>query len=889
MKESLYRRYAVLIGCFLFSLYLIAPTFWRSVPDDQKPKIFLSDGLNLGLDLQGGIHLTMQVMVDEAIQKAAASRATDMATRLKTAGVPLKQDPTVTLEGGVTQTTLQFSSAAERDRGRRILEEQLGDVVLDQAGEDGLLVRGSLQASQSLRDGAVERAIEIFRKRVDALGTTEPVLVREGTDRIVMQLPGLKDPQKAIDLIKSTAQLEFRIVHDGNANLGSILAQARSTGKLGDDPTKEEYQAAVAGQIPPDSELMFLRPVRSTPVAKGTNEAALDEPLQPILLRKKVELTGDAVVDAGTSRDPQTNEPNVQVSLSPAAARTFGELTAANVNHQLAIVLDGEVKSAPNIQEPIPGGQVRISGQFTDSEAAGLALVLRSGALPAKINVIQNITVGASLGQDSIEAGLSAGILGFLFVVFFMVFYYRTSGWIANGALVLNNFMLLGSLAALNATLTLPGIAGIVLSMGMAVDSNVLVFERMRDELDMGRSPSNAIRSGFDKAFWTIFDSHVTTLLTGIVLFMFGTGPIKGFAVTLCIGVSLNLFTALFGARVVYDHLLMNDTVKRIQFRQILRRPNIDFVALRRPAFVLSAVSVVVAAFAMFQISQGKANLGIDFAGGTMVTVNSSKPMQAADARTVLAEIGFADAEVQTAENQGRMLVRLHKAEGTPGELTGKMVEGFQKAHPDMTFSVEGAEVISAAVSKDLRDASVVAVLLSLFGIIGYLSLRFDFRFGVTAAVATFHDVFFVLAVFYMTGLQVNLLFVTALLTVAGYSLTDTVVIFDRLRETRQRFPDMDIKNAINTAVNDVISRTIITSMTVFLVLVALLLFGGPVLFDFSLALLMGVLVGTYSSIFVATPLLYEWESRYGRLQEDTDTPRTFHDSTADTTAPTSA
>jgi len=475
---------------------------------------------------------------------------------------------------------------------------------------------------------------------------------------------------------------------------------------------------------------------------------------------------------------------------------------------------------------------------------------------------------------------------------------------VANVALLANVFFIFGVLASLQAVLTLPGIAGIVLSMGMAVDSNVLLFERMRDELDLGRPAAAAIRGGFEKAFWTIFDSHVTTLLTGIVLFMFGTGPIKGFAVTLCIGVALNLFTALVGTRVIYDHLLMNSAVRRIHFRQIMRRPNIDFVGLRWPAFAFSSLSILIAAVALVQIQRGQANLGIDFAGGTMVTLSSDKPIPTVKAREALEKGGFKDAEVQSSENTGHLLIRVHEAEEETASqsvagvssaekdnqkqqiLREKILAAYQQEMPESKFVVEGAESISAAVSKDLRDASIFAVVISLIGIIGYLSLRFDFRFGVAAAFATFHDVFFVLAVFFVTGQQINLLFVTALLTVAGYSLTDTVVVFDRLREVRNRFPNMPIGEAINTSVNDVLSRTIITSTTTLLTLMALILFGGTVLFDFSLAMFLGVLIGTYSSVFVASPILYEWETRFGRLVDAPDVPRTFQDATEENVNP---
>lgn len=872
MKQSLFRRYLLLAGSVLIALYFLAPTFW---PTGSKPGFFFSDGLKLGLDLQGGIHLALQVDVEEAIRRNAESRGVDMATRLKNEGISLKQDPQVSLVDNASRINLTFNSAEERDHARKVLEDQYSRIRLELGNgpEPSLVVKGDPQESAYLRTSAVDRALEILRNRIDQFGVAEPVLIREGDDRIVIQLPGLKDEKHAIELIGTTAQLEFKIVSDANAQLPQMLQQARASGKLPEHPTVEQYKEALTPMLPAGTDLGFSVPIRDMDEDEGENVAAREIPPEPILLRAKTELTGDAVVDASVARDPQTNEPNVQVRLSPTAARVFEQLTAENVNKQLAIVLDGKVKSHPNIQEKIGGGQVRITGQFSDTEAADLATVLRSGALPAPIKIIQNITVGPSLGRDSIKAGLLSGLLGFGLVCFFMAFYYRLSGIIADLALMLNNILLLGALAALDATLTLPGIAGIVLTMGMAVDSNVLIFERIREELDMGRPIPQSIRAGFDKALWTIIDSHVTTLITAFVLFEFGTGPIKGFAVTLSIGVILNLFTALVGTKVVYDHLLMRSAIKHLKFRQLIHKPTMDYVAARKFAFIVSAFMVFLGVFAMVQIQRGgdHANLGIDFAGGTMVDISSTGAVQSADARKALEASGFKDAEVQTAEGQGHILIRLHQAEGKPGELTDKVLKTFQSKFPEQQFKIEGVNVIGGAVSKDLRNASVIAVLLSLVGIVGYLAIRFDFRFGIAAAIATFHDVFAVMGFFYITWRQIDLLFVTALLTLAGYSLTDTVVVFDRIRETRQHHPTMPIREVINNSVNEVLSRTLITSSTVLLVLVALYLFGGSVLHDFSLALLLGVLVGTYSSIFVASPVLYEWEMRFGRLMPHDD------------------
>ncbi len=879
MRKSIYRRYFLLLSSFLLSIYLLAPGFWER---DEVPSFFRSKGLNLGLDLQGGIHLTLRVAVEEAIKKAAESRAVSLESRLKEEGITLSAPPKVELDGDVARTTFTFASAEDARKARKIFEDYNPSIRIEEGDGSRLIVRGDEVNAERLRQSAVDRALEILRGRIDTLGVAEPVLVREGEDRIVVQLPGLDNEEEALKLIGTTAQLEFKIVHDDDPVLQRQVAKARAEGLLNDDSTREDFERVLKDYIPPDAELGFMIPIREKESTSAKNLAKEKGPLKPILLRSRTEMTGEGVVNAYVARDPMTNQPYVALSLSPSAARDFERLTAANVDKRLAIVLDGIVKSAPNINEKIAGGQVSISGGFTDLEASTLSLILRSGALPAPIKVIENITVGPSLGRDSVNAGLRSAILGFILVCLFMGIYYRLSGWIADAALLLNNFLLLGCLSAMGATLTLPGIAGIVLTMGMAVDSNVLIFERIREELDLGVKIPSAIRAGFDKAWWTIIDSHVTTLITAFVLFRFGSGPIKGFAITLSVGVLLNLFTALVGTKVVYDHLLMNSKIKRLKFRQLIEKPNMDFIKFRRPAFLISGLLVTLGIVGLVQIQRGHANLGIDFAGGTMVTLESSKPVSIKDARDALGKAGFEEVEVQVAAEAGQVLIRLkNDEEGEPGVLSKKILSALTPAFPDNEIRVIGTTVIGSAISADLRNTSISAIILSLIGIIFYLTLRFDFRYGVAAAMATFHDVLVVLGFFWLTGKTINLLLVTALLTLAGYSLTDTVVVFDRLREVRSIHPSLGIGDVVNRGVNEVLSRTLVTTATVLLVLLALYFFGGSVLNEFSLALLLGVLVGNYSSVFVASPILYEWETRYGRLSEgDAGRKRASHSPT---------
>jgi SecD/SecF fusion protein len=401
----------------------------------------------------------------------------------------------------------------------------------------------------------------------------------------------------------------------------------------------------------------------------------------------------------------------------------------------------------------------------------------------------------------------------------------------------------------------------------MAVDSNVLIYERMREEFDAGKPLKSGIDGGYDKAFWTIIDSHVTTLITALVLFIFGTGPIRGFAVTLSLGVSLNLFTALFGTRVVYDWAVLKRWLKNLSFFQFFERPTFDFISWRRYAFIFSAVVVLIGVFAFVQLSRGHGNLGVEFSGGAMVRMNASKPFTVAAVRKALEQEGWGHAELQPLEGGKGLMVRVKKSEtGGVGHMGEKLSQILNKSFTDNKFKVVGTEEIGASVSKDLRKKAIIAIAISLLAIVGYIWYRFEFIFGVAATIATFHDVLVVLGVFYLLNLEITLLVVTALLTIAGYSLTDTVVVFDRIRENLARRRG-NLGEIINLSVNEVLSRTIITSTTVLLVVVPVYFFGGVVLRDFALAMILGVIIGTYSSVFVASPFVFAWRKEVKRVE----------------------
>ncbi|MBI4795407.1 MAG: protein translocase subunit SecD, partial [Deltaproteobacteria bacterium] len=582
------------------------------------------------------------------------------------------------------------------------------------------------------------------------------------------------------------------------------------------------------------------------------------------LLKKKILLTGDAIKSAAV-RIGDSNLPYVSVDFNRRGAAEFPRITGENVKRRMAIILDGVVRSAPVIQERIGGGKAQITGSYTPEEAHDLAIVLRAGALPATVKIVQNITVGPTLGADSIHKGWVSGLLGTILVVIFMIFYYRFSGVVANYAMILNVIMLLGALSLLNATLTLPGIAGIILSIGMAVDSNVLIYERMREEFHAGKPLKSGVDGGYDKAFWTIIDSHVTTLITACALFLFGTGPIKGFAVTLSLGVILNLFTALFGTRVVYDWMILKRWLKKLSFFELFEKPNIDFVSFRRYAFVFSGILSILGLVAFVQLSRGHGNLGVEFSSGAMVQFSAKETFTVDQVRQALNKEGWGHAEIQPLEGGRGLMIKVKKSEESVGQLGDKLAAILNQSLSTNRFTVASTAEIGASISQDLRNKAIIAIVISMLGIIIYLAWRFELIFGIGAAAATFHDVLAVLGIFWLLDKEITLLVVTALLTLAGYSLTDTVVVFDRIRENlaRKRGKLGDI---INLSVNEVLSRTIVTSTTVFLAVVALYFFGGVVLEDFALAMIMGVLVGTYSSVFVASPIVYAFRKEAKRV-----------------------
>ena len=538
MKKKILWR-LILIGLTLilaFVFFLPNTAAFKYMPEWWK-KNMPNKGIVLGLDLRGGLHLVFEVEGDKAVEITTERYASTLKDILTKRG----------FTADINRSGINITISPATPEIRKAVEENYP--TLSPVETTGRLVyKLSDNEARRIKESAIDQALETIRNRIDQFGVAEPTIHRQAENEIVVQLPGVKDPKRAVDIIGKTAQLEFKLVDD-DAKVAAELPQFILPGE------EENLLMQFAGRIPEDDEILF---------EKRVNRETGAVTKMPILLKKQAALTGDLLSDARLDIDTRFNEPYVSISFNTAGAKIFDEVTGANVKKRLAIILDNVVYSAPAIQERISGGHAQITGRFSLEDAKDLSIVLRSGALPAPLKMLQNVTVGPSLGRDSIEAGKLAGIIGTIAVVVFMMFYYRFSGLIADLALLFNVILLLGAMASLNATLTLPDIAGIILAIGMAVDSNVLMFERMRDELRAGKTPKAAVDSGYHKAFWTIFDSHVTTLITAAVLFQFGTGPIKGFAVTLSLGVAINLFTALIGTKTVFDIINSMKEMKKL-------------------------------------------------------------------------------------------------------------------------------------------------------------------------------------------------------------------------------------------------------------------------------------------------------------------------------------
>ncbi len=715
-----------------------------------------------------------------------------------------------------------------KDKDGNILEKGKINLGLDlQGGMHVVLKVDTSKLAPDARRDAVDRAILIIRNRIDKLGVGEMQILRQGKDNIIVEMPGMTDRERALKVIGDVAHLEFKIVSDNT----------------------DDIKKAINNE-----------PLEAWELKYYENERGGSEPL---LLAKEASLTGNMVVKAKTDFSSSGfGEPYVSLTLNAKGAKIFADVTASNVGKRLAIVLDGRVRSAPVIREAIPSGQAQISGNFSAVEANDLANMLESGALPAPIVIEEERTVGPLLGADSIKSGINAGIVGIILVVGFMLFYYRLAGIVANIALALNVLLILAGLALISkllpsypATLTLPGIAGLVLTIGMAVDANVLIYERIREELKLGKTLRAALAAGYHRAFSAILDSNLTTIFAAVILFCYGTGPIKGFAVTLTIGLLANLFTAVVCTRIIFEVLIEQFNLTKLHFMNIFRREtNIDFIGKRKICYILSAVFII-GGIVLFAV-RGEKNFGVDFSGGTLQQYGFEKPVPIETVRKILKELGYANAAIQQYGGDKDIIIR------TSDNISTKLSEAFKAQIADNPFHILKVEMVGPAVGKQLRQNAIISLVLGLAVIAIYIMFRFDLKYGIAGVIALIHDVFFAIGAMAITHRQFDLTIVAALLTIAGFSINDTVVIYDRIRENLRVVKKGSFIEIVNLSVNQMLGRTILTTGITMLAVVSLLVFGGEVLNDFSFCIFVGFLVGVYSTIYIASPMVISWHRK---------------------------
>jgi SecD/SecF fusion protein len=915
--------------------------------------------LHLGLDLQGGMHVVLEVSPVEILKGLANN--TDDANFAKAIAAAQERQKTSTAQfttlffeeyekiAGVGKLSVVFANSSNQGRiDVKTPETQIKTII------------------QSEVDGAIDRAYNIIKTRIDKFGTTQPNVQRiPNTSRIQVELPGVDNPERVRKLLQGVAKLEFWEVYEAKdyiqyiqkANDFLVKRQKASALLTGDstvpqavkdtvkalatnDTTKKADSAKnnLADQLKKDGKTIGDTSKQADPKDVSPLFAKLASPRELVyeagdtaqintlindrevrnlipqnmvfaweakanfedkekgksyytlyVLKKskngKASLGGEVIEDARGDLDRiNGGKPYVSMQMNPEGARLWKKLTGANINNRIAIVLDGLVYSAPVVQSEIGGGNSQISGNFTIEEAQDLSNILKAGKLPAPTRIVEEAVVGPSLGKESINQGLISTLVGLALVIGFMVFYYAQGGVVANVALSFNIFFLIGIMAQLGSALTLPGIAGIVLTFGMAVDANVLIYERVREELKNGKSIIEALELGYEKAFASIFDSNVTTLLTGVILLLFGSGPIKGFAVTLVIGILISFFTAVYVSKVIIFWWAKNypNSMKfgNSWTNNFATGTNYDFISKgkRKMAYTVSIAIIALGIIAI--VVKGGMNLGVDFKGGRTYIVEFKDAVVASDIKDKLVD-NFENkgTEVKTYNSNNKIKVTTtYLIEEETEEADKKVQAALETGLKDFASNepkIVSTSKVGSTIADDIRNSAWQATLAALLGIFLYIVVRFQrWQFGLGAVIAELHDVLVVIAIYAIAGLvgfnfEVDQVFVAAILTIVGYSINDKVVVFDRIREfMNKRMEGDEIEKTLNASVNDTLSRTLITAVASLLVLFVMMIFGGQTLQGFCFSMIIGIVFGTYSSIYVSTAIVADTLEKYGKADE---------------------
>jgi len=895
--------------------------------------------LGLGLDLQGGMHVTLEVSPVEIVKGIAGNPSNEaFNASVEEARVAAKTSNAKFVD-------LFYAAWQKNNPGK-----ELSSIFATAANRGRISLESSDSEILSIIDTEVENAIDrsfnILRTRIDRFGTSQPNIQRiAGSGRIQIELPGADNQERVRNLLQGVAKLQFWEVLELNEYGGAIeeinkawVADQKNPGATATDTTATDTTATDSlsaedslrnalekqlEQIEPlnpnsgvsplvalmkanyglvydvrdtviinrilkneryqsflPKDLKLLWSIKPTKADDGTEILEL----YGIKLKKgsdEAPLEGDVVTDARQTLD-QTSQPAVSMQMNADGARKWRNLTAENVGRRIAVVLDDYVYTAPMVNGEIPNGQSEISGNFTLLEAQDLANILKSGSLPAPTQIVEESIIGPTLGKEAQNQGIISMIAGLALVVLFMVAYYAKGGLVAVAALVFNIFFILGILAQLGTALTLPGIAGIVLTMGMSIDANVLIFERIKDELKNGVNLLSAINAGYNKAFSAILDGNVTTFLTGAILYALGQGPVKGFAIVLMIGIACSFFSSVFITRVIISWMTKKGDKSSISFatpfaKNSLSALNIDFMSKRKIAYIAST-SIIVIGLGLAVVNGLK--LGVDFTGGRSYVVAFNQPMVPSDLKVGLDGEFDGSVEVKTYGSNNILKVTTSYLINEDDDASNKEVEskvkegiaavtGFTFVENaaqvgDKQFSITGSSKVGATVANDIKASSLEAMILALIAIFLYILMRFrKWQFSLGAIVALAHDALFVIAAFSIAGtfgasFEIDQVFIAAILTVIGYSINDTVIIYDRIRENVENRGSRHLIKVFNDSINETLSRTLITSFTTLIVVIVLLFFGGEVLRGFSFALFVGITVGTFSSIYIATPIVVD-------------------------------
>lgn len=915
--------------------------------------------LNLGLDLRGGMNVTMEVDVADVVRSLANNTPDPAFNQAIAEAIEMRKTSPkdfVTLFGEAFERIAPDAQLASPDL--------FGTVELKDKIKIGATNQEVLDVIRTEADGAIDNTFNILRTRIDRFGVAQPNIRKSDVSgRIVIELPGIKDAQRVRKLLQGTAALEFYETFDNgdffpylqsaNEKARELLAASEAGSETEGagttdatpaeataDTTENSLIAGVAaqdslnqlmsneeefkkqnplfavltpnidrnGQVIPNGSIVGYARVQDTgavnkllalPQVKASfprNSRLLWEmkaqnglvTLHAIKITTrdgKAPMDGGVVTSARQDFEHNGSRPVVNMTMNSEGSKTWARLTKENVGHCIAIVLDGFVCSSPNVQTEITGGSSVITGQFDIKEAQDLANILESGKLPAPARIIADEIVGPSLGSESIQAGMWSFVIAFVLVLVYMWFFYsKNAGLAADIALLVNLFFLFGVLASIGAVLTLPGIAGIVLTMGMAVDANVLIYERIQEELRGGKGLKLAIKEGYKMAYSAIIDGQVTTLLTGFILYYFGEGPIKGFATTLIIGIFTSLFTSIFISRLIIDRWAKkreNVTFTTPLTANWLRDVHFPFIQRRRVGYIVSGVITFVCLVSLFTRGLDQ---GIDFVGGRTYTVKFDQPVQVEDVAESLAAVYGSSPEVKTFGNDQQVRITTKyriedESTEADNEVETLLYEGLKDYLPEGTSKEvflsdyrQMSEKVGPAVAEDITRAAIWCVVLALFVIFLYIMIRFsEWEYGAGAVVGLAHDSIVVLGLYSLLAgvlpfsLEVDQAFIAAILTVVGYSINDTVVIFDRIREYRRLYPKRDAVDSTNAALNSTLRRTFSTSLSTLIVLIAIFIFGGTSIKAFVFALLIGIATGTYSSLFVATPLAYDLRRKFGK------------------------